>query len=280
MKTARTAIRIANMHLFKKDCLIVGVEGPDDVSFWSSILPESFRGHNLEILPAHGSDALLQAFARVQAGKTKRTICAMDSEYDAIIGDKPRHRLLVKTVRHSTENYLYDPVVIDAVTSIFCRSAESCVSFGESWAEEIANEFRELVYIDCASIRFRAGVRVLGDNATAFLRNKGHRPSKTKINAKLRCVRKDITVDQLEHVKRLFGERPIFPYIRGHFLTSAVRRRIQAEVQKRRKTKHFNLPDTNLLPVFLPQFIAHSKIIPDAVLLRRRAQRALALALL
>ena len=227
---ARTAIGVANYYHVTPEAITVAVEGDDDGPFWAAIFLLDYKGRPVKIRPVaqiHGTESgglqeLLKVLARVRSGDAKATLVAMDSEYDDILHDKPRHRGVVKTGRHSIENYLYDPLVIDRVLALCCRQDCRDVQLAALWAAEIENAFRELLHLDCTCARMKLPHRVMGFQGAQFLEDNHYRPSCAKI---ARC-RAEVPIERKETRKTrgLFGDLRLYHYIRGHFLTECWRK--------------------------------------------------------
>lgn len=273
---SRTPTGIRNMYLFRTGSLIIGVEGPDDVVFWKRIFPEKHGRWKVDIQRVGGIEQLLKVYSDIQGGNTKRTLIVIDSEYDEVLRDKPRHRFVVKTKRHSVENYLCEPSVINKVIADCASVRDSELMVAQTWATEFADTIRELVYADCTAIRLKTGVEVLGKNAQQYLRKDHFTLNKTTIKAKIRQLGFD--ANDIAVTRASFGTKPVYNLIRGHFLISAVIGFVKNRtLQFNKDKKKFNLKTDELFKDCLNGLFSKGIAIQDLANLRRRAMTSLRL---
>lgn len=97
---SRTPTGAANIRFFHRTSIVVFVEGRDDRAFWKCIFPKTYYGKTLKFNSMGGKVKLLET-AHKMASRKKKSLVALDSDYDELMHDLPAYDFIVKTDRKS-----------------------------------------------------------------------------------------------------------------------------------------------------------------------------------
>ena len=260
------------LQLFHQKRFVVYVEGPDDVVFWGMVL-NVFVVTDCIIKPAGGRNELA-TYVKSIVEDNADIVAASDADYTEVLGQQINHNRIIYTYGHSIENSLYCPRSISLATTTYCRSQVSEENT-TLWLNDFVQGFEALIVYEVANTKYAKGVAVLGDNCARFLDNNVlPSPAQERISKRAYEVGPHFDEVELENARSLVANwrKPLKYLIRGHFLTHAIMRFIEAKAHEVRKKK-INISEENLFALMIGQFGSQCADQEDFQHLRQQVER-------
>jgi hypothetical protein len=164
----RTPSGLKNEYLFHSVDLVVYVEGAasknisqvlagehettsDDIRFWSAIFSVFADRTTIKFKAVGGKSVLIEIARLVRGASQRRTLVAMDRDFDTYIGMNLMDKHVIYTHGYSWENDTWQPEVIEDVFRFFCPGCPVAISVNaavQTWYREITSDLRWPVYAD------------------------------------------------------------------------------------------------------------------------------------
>lgn len=202
---------------------IIYVEGDDDLMFWNAVfsLVPNFA---FEIESVGGSPELDKYIEKIEAGLLD-AIAARDADFLRFESHLSASARVIYTHGYAIENSLYTADVLHHMAQSWCRSPKITQAQCVNWLNDLAASFAPLVILDIANAISSAGVPVLPDNCTRFMKSQASaQVCQNKVAQSVKATTSRLTKEAISNASTAFMASAAFPldYIRGHLLASAV----------------------------------------------------------
>jgi len=231
----RTTNGIKNTPLFYRGKLLIYVEGPDDVSFWSNVFPNKVGNRTPKFKPV-GGDISLEERVRVLTDRNisedqKNFIVARDSHYRKIAKELSNDRKVIETEYHSIENVMLCKCMITKTIRGLSRKISYPESSVERWLKKYDEHIYPIMVIDFLNKKSQGNKSVMDNGCYRLLLN----PDSSEFDANkisqhvINSGFKECDILQAGIDRKIYKPRY---YSRGHFYFSAVLKFIKSEVKK------------------------------------------------
>lgn len=203
--------------------MLIYVEGDSDVRAWEIIFGK-FSEKRVKIEPKHGCEELDKLEPPIIDGSLN-AIIIRDADYHRVSKDSINHHKILYTAGHSIENTIFCGELISKIINSWSRRTVINANDCNQWLNITAEKFREAVILEIANYLSSAGVAILGDNCTRFMRSQTSAEVDTqKLEAFIAKKRSELDDQQIEIAQEMIDsfDGRIVDLIRGHFLQNAI----------------------------------------------------------
>ena len=225
---------ISVLNQFNETCVMLYVEGDDDIPFWNHLFRKYAPRKFCEIEQTHGKEGLEQYKEGIRNGSLHNVMVACDSDYSCVSANTTEsHPLIVTTYGHSIENSMFcKPMLADYIS----RLAKSTYDYQEDverWMATIEGDAYKLLLIDILNAAKANGQRCkcLALGFPRFSDGKGNL-RQTEIDKIFNDAVRIFPSEDIEKVKAKLEAlgRPLFKVLQGHVLEGAINEFVRAKV--------------------------------------------------
>jgi hypothetical protein len=204
----------------------VWVEGTSDVTFYEPLSREpAFR-----IEPYFGCENARSLIDGILEDDNPYVVI-LDGDYSILTPKRTKHRRVIHLKRHSIENYLWEPRVINGAClrhAAIADDIDCAIAVLSAAAIQLETDFLDLVVLDVACRGLNPAPKVLPDRIDMVLRAKtGVAVDPKKLqpfrDGATRVVNRRDLARARKHVKEFLHARPFVHLLNGHLIWGAIR---------------------------------------------------------
>lgn len=217
---------ISVLNQFNETCVMLYVEGDDDIPFWNHLFRKYAPRKFCEIEQTHGKEGLDQYKEGIRNGSLHNVMVACDSDYSCVSANTTEsHPLIITTYGHSIENSMFcKPMLADYISRLSTSSDDNQEEV-EHWISVIENDAYKLLLIDILNDIKPDGhsCKCLTLGFPRFSDGKGNL-RQTEIDKIIDEATKVYSSKDFENAETKLKSlsKPRFKVLQGHFIEGAV----------------------------------------------------------
>lgn len=216
---------ISVLNQFNETCVMLYVEGVDDIPFWKHLFKKYAPRKFCEIEQVNGKENLQLYKNGIRNGSLRNVMVACDSDYSCISGYVDSHPLIVTTYGHSIENSMFCKPMLADYMSRLAKSTYDYQEDVERWMATIEDDAYKLLLIDLLNHIKPKGqsCKCLVLGFPRFSDGKGNL-KQTEVDKIYDEAMRIYSSEDVEKVKVKLDalEIPLFKVLQGHFLEGAI----------------------------------------------------------